>query len=371
MSITIPAELLPADGRFGCGPSKVRPEALRALATDGAALMGTSHRQAPVKGLVRRIREGLSTLFDLPDGYEVVLGNGGSTAFWDAAILGLIRQRSAHGVYGEFSAKFASGAAEAPFLDEPVIAKAEPGSLALPKAQDGVDVYAWAHNETSTGVMAPVARPHGADADALVLIDATSGAGGLPVDIDETDVYYFAPQKSFASDGGLWIALMSADALGRIAEIKASGRWIPGFLDLSIAVDNSTKDQTYNTPAVATLFLLADQIDWMLSLGGLDGAVARTRESSDRLYRWAEASEYATPFVTDRAQRSLVVGTIDFADSVDAAALAATLRANGVVDVEPYRKLGRNQLRVGMFPAVDPDDVTALTACIDHVVERL
>ena len=371
MSISIPAELLPADGRFGCGPSKVRPEALQALATDGAAVMGTSHRQAPVKGLVRRIREGLADLFDLPDGYEVVLGNGGTTAFWDAALIGLIRQRSAHGTYGEFSAKFASGVAEAPFLDEPVIAKADPGSLALPKGETGVDAYAWAHNETSTGVMAPVIRPADADEDALVLIDATSGAGGLPVDIAQSDVYYFAPQKSFAADGGLWVALMSAEALARVAEIKASGRWIPGFLDLSIAVDNSGKDQTYNTPAVATLFLLADQISWLQSLGGLSGAVARTTESSGRLYGWAEKSEYATPFVADPDHRSLVVGTIDFADSVDAAALAKTLRANGVVDVEPYRKLGRNQLRVGMFPAVDPDDVTALTACIDYVVERL
>jgi phosphoserine aminotransferase len=371
MSISIPPELLPADGRFGCGPSKVRPEALRALATDGAAIMGTSHRQAPVKGLVHRIREGLGQLFDLPDGYEVVLGNGGTTAFWDAAIFGLVRQRSAHGTYGEFSAKFASGVAEAPFLDDPVITEAPPGSLALPRARDGVDAYAWAHNETSTGVMAPIQRPHGADADALVLIDATSGAGGLPVDIDETDVYYFAPQKSFAADGGLWVAVMSADALARVAEIKASGRWIPGFLDLSIAVDNSAKDQTYNTPAVATLFLLADQIQRLLSLGGLSGAVTRTRESSQRLYGWAERSEYATPFVADPDQRSLVVGTIDFADSVDAARLATVLRDNGVVDVEPYRKLGRNQLRVGMFPAVDPDDVSALTACIDHVVERL
>jgi phosphoserine aminotransferase len=370
MSITIPAELLPADGRFGCGPSKVRPEALQALATDGAAIMGTSHRQAPVKGLVRRVREGLTQLFDLPDGYEVVLGNGGTTAFWDAAIVGLIRQRSAHGTYGEFSAKFASGVAEAPFLDDPVIAKAEPGSLALPTASAGVDAYAWAHNETSTGVMAPITRPARTD-DALVLIDATSGAGGLPVDVSQTDVYYFAPQKSFAADGGLWVALMSGDALARVSEIKASGRWIPGFLDLSIAVDNSSKDQTYNTPAVATLFLLADQIDWLLSLGGLSGAVDRTRTSSDRLYGWAEKSEYATPFVSRPDQRSLVVGTIDFADSVDAAALAKTLRANGIVDVEPYRKLGRNQLRVGMFPAVDPDDVSALTACIDYVVERL
>ncbi len=371
MTIEIPTDLLPADGRFGCGPSKVRPEALRALASDGAGIMGTSHRQAPVKGLVRQVREGLTQLFDLPDGYEVVLGNGGTTAFWDAATIGLIRNRSAHGTYGEFSAKFASGVAEAPFLEEPVVAKAAPGSLALPEGRPGVDAYGWAHNETSTGVMAPVDRPAGADDDALVLIDATSGAGGLPVDVGRCDVYYFAPQKSFAADGGLWIALMSPAALERVAEIKASGRWIPGFLDLSIAVDNSAKDQTYNTPAVATLFLLADQVRWMNDLGGLPGAVGRSRDSSDRLYGWAEKSPYATPFVAEPDQRSLVVGTIDFDDSVDAAALASTLRANGVVDVEPYRKLGRNQLRVGMFPAVDPDDVSALTACIDHVVERL
>jgi phosphoserine aminotransferase len=321
--------------------------------------------------MVREVREGLTALFDLPDGYEVVLGNGGTTAFWDAAIVGLIRQRSAHGTYGEFSAKFASGVAEAPFLDDPIVAKGEPGSLALPKAQDGVDAYAWAHNETSTGVMAPIARPAGSNADALVLIDATSGAGGLPVDVAQTDVYYFAPQKCFAADGGLWVALMSADALARVAEIKASGRWIPGFLDLSIAIDNSSKDQTYNTPAVATLFLFVDQIRWLLSLGGLSGAVARTQESSNRLYSWAEKSEYATPFVTNPDHRSLVVGTVDFADSIDAAAIAKTLRAHGVVDVEPYRKLGRNQLRVGMFPAVDPDDVSALTTCIDYVAERL
>src|SRR3954452_16433204 len=371
MTITVPADLLPRDGRFGCGPSKVRPEALQALAAEGAAVMGTSHRQAPVKNLVRQIREGLAQLFDLPDGYEVVLGNGGTTAFWDAATIGLIRERSAHGTYGEFSAKFASGVAEAPFLGYPVIATADPGSLALPKGEAGIDAYGWAHNETSTGVMAPVTRPAGADDDALVLIDATSGAGGLPVDVAQTDVYYFAPQKSFAADGGLWVALMSADALARVAEIKASGRWIPGFLDLSIAVDNSSKDQTYNTPAVATLFLLADQINWLLSLGGLSGAVERTRTSSSRLGGCGEKSEYATPFVTAPAQRSVVWGTIDLADSVDAAAIATTLRANGVVDVEPYRKLGRNQLRVGMFPAVDPDDVTALTACIDYVAERL
>jgi phosphoserine aminotransferase len=371
MTITVPADLLPKDGRFGCGPSKVRPEALQALATDGAALMGTSHRQAPVKDLVRQVREGLTQLFDVPPGYEVVLGNGGATAFWDAAIFGLIRERSAHGSYGEFSAKFASGVAAAPFLAEPVITRGEPGTLALPPAADGVDVYAWAHNETSTGVMAPVVRPAGCDADALVLVDATSGAGGLPVQIDQTDVYYFAPQKAFAGDGGLWIAIMSRDALERVAAITASGRWVPGFLDLSVAVDNSTKDQTYNTPAVATLFLLADQIRWLLGLGGLSGAVERTRESSGRLYGWAEASSFAAPFVADPDHRSLVVGTVDFDASVDAAEVARVLRAHGVVDIEPYRKLGRNQLRIGMFPAVDPDDVSALTACIDHVVERL
>ncbi len=371
MSISIPSELLPKDGRFGCGPSKVRPEALSALAGAGAELMGTSHRQAPVKRLVGRVREGLGQLFDLPDGYQVVLGNGGTTAFWDAATIGLVRRKSAHGTYGEFSAKFASGVAEAPFLDAPVIAKAEPGSLALPAGEPGVDVYGWAHNETSTGVMAPVVRPEGADDDALVLIDATSGAGGLPVDVRESDVYYFAPQKSFASDGGLWIALMSPRALERVAEIKASDRWIPGFLDLSIAVDNSGKDQTYNTPAVATLFLLADQIDWMLGLGGLSGAVARSQESSGRLYGWAEQTSYTTPFVADPDHRSSVVGTIDFDESIDAALIAKTLRAHGVVDTEPYRKLGRNQLRIGMFPAVDPDDVTALTACIEHVAGQL
>ncbi|MPQ99330.1 phosphoserine transaminase [Modestobacter sp. I12A-02628] len=371
MSITIPTELLPADGRFGCGPSKVRPEALAALAASGADVMGTSHRQAPVKHLVRRVREGLGRLFDLPDGYQVVLGNGGSTAFWDAATIGLVRERSAHGTYGEFSAKFAGAVAEAPFLADPVVTKADPGSLALPEAVAGVDAYAWAHNETSTGVMAPIARPTGADDGSLVLIDATSGAGGLPVDVRETDVYYFAPQKGFASDGGLWLALMSPAALERVAEIKAGGRWIPGFLDLSTAVDNSSKDQTYNTPSVATLFLLADQVEWLDGLGGLDGCVARTTDSSSRLYSWAEASSFATPFVTDPAHRSLVVGTIDFDESVDATVIAATLRAHGVVDTEPYRKLGRNQLRIGMFPAVDPDDVSALTACIDHVVGKL
>ena len=370
MSITVPAELLPADGRFGCGPSKVRPEALEALAASGSSLMGTSHRQAPVKGLVRQVREGLSELFDLPDGYEVVLGNGGTTAFWDAAIAGLIRERSAHGTYGEFSSKFASGVAEAPFLGDPVIANAAPGSLALPTATDGVDVYAWAHNETSTGVMAPVQRPQGTD-DALVLIDATSAAGGLPVDVSQTDVYYFAPQKNFGGDGGLWVALMSRDALDRIAEIKASGRWVPGFLDLSIAVDNSAKDQTYNTPAVATLLLLAEQIEWMNGQGGLAWAAKRCEESAGIVYGWAEASGYATPFVADPAMRSHTVATVDLDPAVDAAAVSRALRANGIVDTEPYRKLGRNQLRVGMFPAVDPADLETLTKAIDWLVARL
>jgi len=370
-SIVLPEQLRPRDGRFGCGPSKVRPDALASLAGAGAALMGTSHRQAPVRGLVRRVRDGLSALFALPDGYQVVLGNGGATAFWDAAAFGLVRERSEHLVFGEFSAKFADVTAGAPFLGSPVVVAADPGSAPAVRPESGVDSYAWPHNETSTGVMAPVRRPAGADRGALVLVDATSGAGGLPVDVTETDVYYFAPQKNFGSDGGLWIALFSPAALERVAAVAASGRWIPPSLDLATAVDNSGKDQTYNTPAVATLWLLADQIEWILGNGGLEWAVGRTSDSSSRLYTWAEKSPYAAPFVADPALRSLVVGTVDFADSVDAAAVAKVLRANGIVDTEPYRKLGRNQLRIGMFPAVEPDDVEALTACIDHVVERL
>jgi phosphoserine aminotransferase len=373
--LVLPDELKPADGRFGCGPSKVRPEALARLASDGAALMGTSHRQRPVKSLVGEIRAGLRELFGLPDGYEVALGNGGATAFWDAAAFGLIRERSLHLAFGEFSQKFATVSEGAPFLAEPVVIAAEPGdapdpALVGPQAADaGADVIAWAQNETSTGVMTPVVRPEGAD-DALVLIDATSGAGGLPVNVTEADAYYFAPQKCFASDGGLWLALLSPAAQERIGALDASERWIPAFLSLQTALENSLKDQTYNTPAVATLFLLADQIGWMLGLGGLDACVARSRESAQLLYGWAERSGYATPFVADAGKRSLVVGTVDFAEDVDAAAVAETLRANGVVDVEPYRKLGRNQLRVGMFPAVDPGDVQALTACIDWIVER-
>ena len=368
--LQIPADLKPKDGRFGCGPSKVRPEQLAVLA-DSGAVMGTSHRQKPVKSLVGRVRAGLSELFSLPDGYEVVLGNGGSTAFWDAAAFGLVRERSLHLTYGEFSAKFADTTTGAPFLQDPIVVKSEPGTAPAPRTDESVDVIAWAHNETSTGVAVPVVRPEGATEGQLVVIDATSGAGGLPVDISQADAYYFAPQKGFASDGGLWIALMSPTAQDRVAELAAGDRWIPPFLSLATAVDNSVKDQTYNTPSVATLILLAEQIDWLNGLGGLDAAVARTADSSTRLYEWAEKSTYATPFVADPAHRSQVVGTIDFDDAVDAAAVAKTLRANGIVDTEPYRKLGRNQLRIGMFPAIDPGDVSALTACIDHVVERL
>jgi phosphoserine aminotransferase len=370
-SLVLPPALIPTDGRFGCGPSKVRPEALAALAGSGASVLGTSHRQAPVKSLVRRVREGMSTLFSLPDGYQVIMGNGGTTAFWDAAALGLVRNRSQHLTFGEFSAKFAGVTGKAPFLADPQVISTDPGDAPEPVAAADVDVYAWAHNETSTGVAVPVRRPAGATADQLVLVDATSGAGGLPVDISETDVYYFAPQKVFGSDGGLWIALASPAALDRIGEIAASDRWIPEFLSIATALDNTVKDQTLNTPAVATLFLLADQLDWLLGNGGLEWATKRTADSSGRLYDWAMASEFATPFVARPELRSQVVGTIDFADSVDAAAVAKTLRANGIVDTEPYRKLGRNQLRIGMFPAVEPADVSALTECIDYVVQRL
>ncbi len=369
--LRIPEDLLPADGRFGAGPSKVRVSALHALAGTGGSYLGTSHRQAPVRSVVGRVREGLSELFSLPDGYQVVLGNGGTTAFWDIATFSLIRAKSQHLSFGEFSAKFAAAAAAAPFLTEPSVIESEPGTRPQPRAETAVDAYAWPHNETSTGVMAPVRRVAGADEDALLLVDATSGAGGLPVDVHETDVYYFAPQKCFASDGGLWVALVSPRALARVAELKAAGRWAPAFLDLQTAIDNSAIDQTYNTPSLATLFLLAEQIGWINGIGGLAGAVARTTDSSARLYAWAEKSEYASPFVSEPANRSLVVGTVDFDTSTDAAAIAGTLRANGVVDVEPYRKLGRNQLRVGMFPAVDPADVEALTACIDYVAGRL
>jgi len=367
MALTIPADLKPKDGRFGCGPSKVRPEQLKALAAAGD-LFGTSHRQAPVKNLVGRVRDGVRQLFAAPDGYEVILGNGGSTAFWDAAAFGLIDERSLHLSFGEFSAKFASAVAANPFVGDPIIVKADPGSAPQPQSDPSVDVVAWAHNETSTGAALPVQRPTG---DALVVIDATSAAGGLPVDITDTDAYYFAPQKNFASDGGLWLAVMSPAALARVEKIAASGRWVPDFLSLPIAIDNSLKNQTYNTPAIGTLVLMAEQLDWILGNGGLDWAVKRTADSSQRLYSWAEATSYTTPFVADTALRSQVVGTIDFTDDVDASAVAKELRANGIVDTEPYRKLGRNQLRVAMFPAIDPDDISALTACVDWVVEHL
>ncbi|AQT81649.1 phosphoserine aminotransferase [Mycolicibacterium litorale] len=368
--LVIPDALKPGDGRFGCGPSKVRPEQLQALTTTAAGLFGTSHRQAPVKNLVGRVRDGLREFFSVPDGYEVILGNGGATAFWDAAAFGLIDKKSLHLTYGEFSAKFASAVAANPFVGDPIVIKADAGSAPEPQSDPSVDAIAWAHNETSTGVAVPVRRPEGAG-DALILIDATSGAGGLPVDVRDADAYYFAPQKNFASDGGLWLAIVSPAALARIESIAGSGRWVPDFLSLPIAVDNSLKNQTYNTPAIGTLVLMAEQIDWMVGNGGLDWAVKRTADSSQRLYSWAEGSSYATPFVKDPALRSQVVGTIDFTDEVDAAAVAKVLRANGIVDTEPYRKLGRNQLRIAMFPAIEPDDITALTQCVDWVVERL
>ncbi len=377
--LTLPPDLRPADGRFGSGPSRVRPQALAALAGDGAAVMGTSHRQRPVKDLVGEIRAGLGELFAAPEGYEVALGNGGATAFWDAATFGLVERRALHLVYGEFSGKFAQATDGAPFLEGSITIAADPGDapdpgLAGPEAAQGqADVIAWAHNETSTGVMVPVQRPEvGAGADApLVLIDATSAAGGLPVDVSESDAYYFAPQKAFAADGGLWLALLSPAAQERIARLAASERWIPAFLSLATALENSLKNQTYNTPALATLYLLAAELRWMLDGGGLEWCASRCRSSSEHLYGWAEGVSYATPFVRDPAKRSLVVGTIDFDEAIDAAAITKTLRANGIVDVEPYRKLGRNQLRVGMFPAVDPADVQALTACIEWVIERV
>lgn len=367
--IRIPEALKPADGRFGCGPSKVRPEALAHLAEAGA-IIGTSHRQAPVRDLVARVRNGIAELFGAPDGYEVLLGNGGTTAFWDAAAACLIRERSLHLTYGEFSAKFAKVTAAAPFLGDPIVVEAEPGDAPELAADPAADVIAWAHNETSTGVAVPVKRPEGSG-DALVLIDATSGAGGLPVDVSEADAYYFAPQKGFGSEGGLWLSLTSPAALERIAELDgAGGRWQPQFLALSTALENSRKDQTYNTPALATLILLADQIEWMLANGGLDWCVGRSRANADHVFGWAEASEHASPFVSDPAKRSAVVATIDFDESIDAAAIAAALRANGIVDTEPYRKLGRNQLRIGMFPGIETADLEALTASIDWLIDN-
>lgn len=362
----IPEDLLPADGRFGSGPAKVRPDALEYLAMRGD-LMGTSHRQAPVRGLVRTVQEGLAELYGLPDGYEVVLGNGGSTLFWDMAVSSLIERRSAHGVFGEFSRKFASAAARAPHLDDPLVSEAPAGAVAVPEAAEGVDVYAWAQNETSTGAAAPVRRV----GDGLVLIDATSAAGGIEADVAETDVYYFAPQKNFSSDGGLWLAFASPDAVERAERIKAAGRWLPAILDFTQAVDNSRKHQTLNTPAIATLVLLEDQINWMLGLGGMPAVAARCAESTGILYDWAGSREFASPFVADPTDRSPVVATIDLDEGIDAGEVIAVLRSNGIVDVDPYRALKRNQLRVGCYASVDPADVEALTACIDHVVSRL
>jgi phosphoserine aminotransferase len=370
-AIVIPDGLRPADGRFGSGPTKVRDAQVHALSAAGRTLLGTSHRQAPVRGVVQRVRAGLAELFSLPDDYLVVLGNGGSTAFWDAAAFGLIAARSQHLTFGEFSSKFAGVTRGAPWLADPSVLATEPGTHPLPAAEAGIDAYALTHNETSTGVAMPVRRVAGADDGALVLVDATSAAGGIAVSAPEFDVYYFAPQKCFGSDGGLWLALMSPAAVERIAAIAASDRYIPEFLSLQTAVDQSRLQQTYNTPAVATLILLAEQVDWMLAGGGMAWTTERTATSSGILYTWAEKSSVASPFVADPAQRSQVVVTIDFADSVQATDISAALRANGIVDTDSYRKLGRNQLRIGTFPAVDPADVEALTACIDYVLDRL
>ncbi len=367
--ITIPANLKPRDGRFGCGPSKIRSEALSVLAGSGASILGTSHRQAPVKNVVARVRRGLKDLFALPDGYEVVLGNGGSTAFWDVATFGLIEAKSQHLVFGEFSSKFASGVKSAPFLGDPIVIESVPGSHPQAQPDATIDSYALTHNETSTGVAMEIKRPVGASG--IVLVDATSAAGGLVVDAKEFDTYYFAPQKSFASDGGIWLALMSPAALERNAKIAQSKRWTPAFLDLAIAIENSKLDQTYNTPAVATLMLLAEQIEWMNENGGLSFSSGRSAKSAEILYNWAEKTSYTTPFVADPAMRSKVVGTINFDDSIDALAVAKVLRANGIVDTEPYRKLGKNQLRIGMFPAIEPTDVEALTKCIEYVVDKI
>ncbi|WP_114561465.1 phosphoserine transaminase [Desertihabitans aurantiacus] len=369
IELTIPEHLRPADGRFGSGPAKVRPESLASLATEGATVLGTSHRQAPVKQLVGRVRRGLAELYDLPEGYEVVLANGGSTQFWDVATFSLIRRRSAHATFGEFSAKFARAAERAPFLEAPAVTDHGTGRAGLPAAADGADVYAWAHNETSTGACAPVRRVEGADPDALVVVDGTSAVAGIALDVASTDAYYFAPQKSLGSDGGLWFAFLSPAAVAR-AEQLAAERWVPESLDLSVAISNARADQTLNTPAVATLWLLAAQLDWLAASGGLEFAVARSRESSDHLYAWADAHPLASPMV-DPEFRSPVVVTVDLAEQVDAKQVAAVLRANGIVDTEPYRKLGRNQLRVATFPTIDPDDVRALTGCLDWVLERL
>ena len=369
--IIIPTDLLPADGRFGCGPSKVRPEAVAALAEAGSEYLGTSHRQDTVKYMVSRLRNGLAEMFALPDGYEIMLGNGGSTVFWDIATFGLIDRRSQHLNFGEFSSKFAQAAAAAPFLDDPVVIKSDVGTHPQPIVDDAIDTYAFTHNETSTGVSMPLVRPAGSEGKAIVLVDATSAAGGLRFDASQTDVYYFAPQKCLASDGGLWLAAVSPAAIERIEKIGASGRWIPESLSLTTALDNSRKDQTYNTPALATVFLAVQQVEWVNDNGGLHFAASRCDRSAEIMYSWAEASSYASPFVANPDERSHVVATIDFDDSVSADEVNKVLRANGIVDTDSYRKLGRNQIRVAMFPAIDPEDVEALTKCVDYVVENL
>ncbi|WP_062077913.1 phosphoserine transaminase [Demequina globuliformis] len=368
--LTIPAQLLPRDGRFGSGPSRVRDAQIQAIVDAQPAILGTSHRQAPVRNLVGDVRRMLAELYALPDGYEVLLGNGGSTSFWDAAAFSLVERRAQHGVFGEFGSKFAQVTAAAPYLESPDVREAPAGSVAVPQATDGIDVYAWPHNETSTGAMAPVVRPSDTGG-ALTVIDGTSAAGGLDLDVQHTDVYYFAPQKSFGSDGGIWFALMSPAAIERIGRIAATDRYIPATLELATAVENSRKDQTYNTPALTPLVMMRNQLEWMLAGGGMDFATGRTAESARRIYAWADDSSLLTPFVTDARYRSQVVATIDVDEAIDAGAIAAALRAHGVVDIDPYRKLGRNQLRVGMFPAVDPDDVSALTASIDWLLEKL
>lgn len=370
MRPTIPNDILPADGRFGSGPSKVRAGQVRRLG-DTPVMLGTSHRQPPVKDLVGRIRKGVAELLGAPEGYEVVLGNGGSTAFWDIATLCLVERRAQHASFGEFGGKFAQATTRAPFLADSQVIEAPPGTVAHLTAAAGVDAYATAHNETSTGAVAPVRRVVGADDGALLLTDATSAAGALPVDLAQTDAYYFAPQKAFGSDGGLWLAVLSPSAVDRAGRLEASGRWVPEFLSLTAAIENSRKDQTLNTPAIATLIMLGDQLDWMLGNGGLDWAAKRCTASAQNLYDWAEVRDWAVPFVARPEERSPVVGTIDLDDAIDVGELLAILRENGIQDVFAYRKLGRNQLRVGMYPAVDPDDVAALTACVDHVVDRL
>jgi len=369
--ISLPDDLLPADGRFGCGPSRVRPDAIDMLNGSAGHFLGTSHRQATVQFKVSELRNGLAEMFALPDGYEVLLGNGGTTAFWDIATFGLVQDKSQHLHFGEFSSKFGKAVQAAPHLGDPEIISADPGDHPVAVGRPGIDASALTHNETSTGVAMPLARPEGADDDALVLVDATSAAGGLRWDPNEVDVYYFAPQKCLASDGGLWLAAVSPRAVERIERIAASDRWVPAFFDLGIALENSRKDQTYNTPALATLFLAVEQVRWINENGGLEFAAGRCDRSAATVYEWAEANPVTTPFVTDPAKRSHVVATIDFDDSVDAAVVAAVLRSNGILDTEPYRKLGRNQLRVALFPAIDPEDVAALTRCIDYVVEQL